>query len=106
MMKMNRKYFMLLAVIALMACKKDKPDKGQEFADFTHNWAKCWGTNKADDFCGSVLDNSGNLYIVGATEPDGYAGDIFLTKISLSTPSASWSKKFDSGDQDLFWSPS
>ena len=106
MQKMNKNLILILAATGLLACNKDKPGKGQEFADFTTNWTKCWGTDKEDDFCGSAMDNSGNLYIVGATEPDGYAGDIFLNKISLSTPSLSWSKKFDSGDQDLFWSPS
>jgi hypothetical protein len=92
--------------ILLVSCNKDKPGKGQEFADFTVNWTKCWGTDKADDFAGSVIDNSGNLYFVGASEPDGYQGDIFLNKVSLTTPSLSWSKKFDSGNQDYMPSPS
>ena len=103
---MKLRNFTLILVLGLFSCKKDKPGKNQEFADFTTNWTHCWGTNKADDFAGSVIDNSGNIYFVGASEPDGYQGDIFLNKISLATPSLSWSKKFDSGDQDLMLSPS
>lgn len=103
---MNKKIIVISCLIVLASCKKDKPGKGQEFADFTVNWTYGWGTSKADDFCGSVMDNSGNLYMMGVSEPDGYAGDILLNKISLSTPSLSWSRKYDSGDQDLCPSPS
>lgn len=107
-MKRNS-YYLISALLTcgMLSCNKDeKPEKGQEFADFTTNWTRCWGTTLEDDFCGSVLDNSGNLYMVGASQPDGYQGDIFVNKISLASPSLSWSKKFDSGDQDLCWSPS
>lgn len=94
-------------LLIFCACKKeDKPEKGQEFANFTTNWTKCWGTSVADDFSGSVIDNAGNMYFVGASQPDGYAGNIFLTKMSLATQTVLWSNKFDSGAQDKFWSPS
>ena len=103
---MKRIYVSIIAIVACSCSKEDKPGKDQEFADFTTNWTSCWGTGVADDFSGSVIDNSGNMYFVGASEPDGYAGNIFLTKVSLSNQTASWSKKFNSGEQDLFWSPS
>lgn len=102
-----KKIIFPLVALTLIACKEEeKPDTGQDFADFTTNWTKCWGTNVADDFSGSVIDNSGNLYFVGASEPDGYAGNIFLTKVSLADQTVVWSKKFDSGEQDKFWSSS
>jgi len=103
---MKKTFYILVCTSLIFSCNKEKAGPGQELADFETNWTYCWGTSQADDFAGSVIDNSGNLYFVGASEPDGYQGDIFLNKISLSTPELSWSKKFDSGDQDLLLSPS
>jgi len=102
-----KKLILPVVLLVLLACNKDeKPGKGREFADFTTNWTKCWGTSVADDFSGSVIDNSGNMYFVGASQPDGYLGNIFLTKMSLSNQTVVWSKEFNSGEQDKFWSPS
>ncbi len=73
-------------------------------ADFTTDWNGCWGSPDDDDFSGAVIDNSGNIYFTGSTLPDGYQGNIFLTKVNFNTKTVSWSKSFDGGAQD--WMPS
>lgn len=106
-------FFLSISVSVLfVACDKQEPDDNNDddtnttLADFTTNWQKAWGTQDADDFSGAVVDNSGNLYFVGASEPDGYAADVFLTKFNLSNQTVEWSKSYDLGDRDYQPSPS
>lgn len=95
---------------ALISCNKDEEpepdDNGRTKASFTTNWKKIWGTSYGDDFSGAVSDQSGNIYFTGSSQPDGYAADIFVTKINPSTPSLSWSVSLNAGDQDNYPSPS
>jgi len=77
-----------------------------EKATFTTDWKANWGSADGDDFAGAVMDNSGNIYFTGSTLPDGYQGNIFLTKINYSTKTVAWSRSFDAGAQDWMPSPS
>jgi hypothetical protein len=101
-----------LAALCHTSCNKNDPDPEPEPnptytpADFTTHWKKAWGTASADDFAGAVIDNAGFLYFTGASQPDGYLGDIFVTKINLADQSKVWSISLDAGYQDWFPSPS
>lgn len=94
-----------------MGCKNDDDDNNNNndpnltVADYTNYTIKAWGTNQADDFAGAVSDGAGNIIFAGASEPDGYAGNIFLVKTNFSTGNVAWTKVFDAGDQDRFPSP-
>lgn len=104
-------YALSILTFSLNSCKKDPPPaddipSNYTLANFTTHWKKAWGTSYADDFAGAVIDNAGFLYFTGASQPDGYLGDIFLTKINLSNQSKVWSISLDAGYQDWFPSPS
>jgi hypothetical protein len=113
---MKNQLFKLLPItllsISLNACTKEEPPIEEEpstnytLADFTTHWKKAWGTSYADDFAGAVIDNTGFLYFTGSSQPDGYLGDIFVTKINLADQSKVWSVSLDAGDRDHFPSPS
>jgi len=101
------------ALLTVVSCKKDKDpvvddtnDTTSDFADFTTNYKKSFGTSLEEDFAGSVIDNNGNIYIVGSSQPDGYAANVLVTKINLSNQQIVWSKSLDAGDQDFQPSPS
>ena len=94
-------------------CKTEEPEPENpeqpnqwQAADVTVNWSKAWGTGFSDDFSGGIVDSHGNMFFVGASEPDGYAADIFVVKVNLSSQSVEWAKKLDSGERDYQPSPS
>lgn len=106
--------FLLGLSLSILSCEKNDPQPEEDpqtpannytAADFTLNWKKSWGTSYADDFGGAVIDNAGNMYFTGASQPDGYAADIFVTKVNIATQTVSWTKSFDSGQQDFQASP-
>ncbi|OFX27883.1 MAG: hypothetical protein A2033_06450 [Bacteroidetes bacterium GWA2_31_9] len=104
---------LLVSFFILESCKKEEPTPEDENpiikntpADFTLNWEKAWGTAYEDDFSGAVTDNAGNMYFVGTSQPDGYAANIFITKMNLTNQSVVWSKSYDLGDRDYQPSPS
>ncbi len=108
-----RYYNLLIFSITLisLSCKNEEnkdPEvkENQVPAIFTQNWEKGWGTTKEDDFSGAITDNTGNIYFVGTSQPDGYAADVFLTKVNLNTQLVEWSKSYDMGDRDYQPSPS
>jgi hypothetical protein len=102
----------LFSALFFSSCEKNNEENvpditdGKVVADFNLNWSKAWGTSSADDFAGSVIDNTGNMYFVGASNPDGYLGDIFLVKVNLTDKNVVWAKSFDTGNRDYFPSPS
>lgn len=100
-------------VVTFSSCKKDKNpivddtnESTSDLAGFTTNYKKNFGTSLEEDFAGSVIDNNGNIYIVGSSQPDGYTANIIVTKINLSNQQIIWSKSLDAGDQDFQPSPS
>lgn len=100
-------------IIVFSSCKKDKDpsldntnNTSTDLAGFTTNYKKNFGTSLEEDFSGSVIDNNGNIYIVGSSQPDGYAANVIVTKINLSNQQIVWSKTLDAGDQDFQPSPS
>lgn len=109
-----RKYFNILYLcvfIISVSCnagtdRTKNSDGERQAAGFKVNWEKAWGTPYADDFAGAVTDSKGNIYFTGTMQPDGYAADIFLTKINLSNQAVVWSNIYDSGDKDFDASPS
>src|SRR5687767_2653513 len=94
----------LLAIIGLSSMSCD-PFGMMPKADFTTNWNASWGSSGAEDVAGAVIDNSGNIYVTGATNPDGYQGNVFLAKVNYDTKAVVWSKSFDAGAQDYMPSP-
>jgi hypothetical protein len=97
-------------IVFNVSCKKTEPDPEPDsnypVADFTTNWKKGWGTVHADDFAGAVIDGIGNLYFTSASQPDGFAANVYVTKVNLSNQTVSWSISLDAGNQDYFPSPS
>ena len=77
-------------------------------ADGTKAWTKQWGTSSADYGYSIAVDNSGNIFVAGATlgsldgntnPSEGETADIFLTKWNADGTKA-WTKQWgtDNGD--------
>ncbi len=107
---MKKLSLIVLSISLFAACMQtdrfENPDANRTPADFTLNWEKAWGTTYYEDFSGAVIDNSGNMYFVGTSQPDGYAADVFLTKVNLENQNVVWAKNFATENQDFQPSPS
>lgn len=112
---MKKILFYSVIVLFFASCEKPEDDNNNDddiipvertLADLTLNWEKAWGTILEDDFAGAVIDNSGNLYFTGSSQPDGYVASIFITKVNLNNQQVEWTKSLDLDHQDYFPSPS
>lgn len=96
-----------LGIAIFTSCEIDPLETGgKELAEIELEVEKAWGTEYTDDFAGSVMDNSGNLYFVGSTSGDGFTQKLFLNKVDISTGELVWSKSYESSFSNFFPSPS
>jgi hypothetical protein len=94
-------------LVILSSCETDPLEAGgKELADIDLTMEKSWGTPETDDFAGSVIDNSGNMYMLSSSSGLSYIQKVYLTKINLDNNTLVWSKTISSTYSNYFPSPS